>query len=434
MNKRVLIICPNFPPVNSADMHRVRHMLNYLHLHDWDSEVVAVSPVFIDSYSTDPLLVKTIPSNIKIHYVNSLNKKITSRFGLGSLAWRSYFYYLTKVNKLLRMSKYDLVFFSTTEFNLMTLGRFWKWRFSVPYVLDIQDPWRNDYYLDKPKEQRPPKFLMSYALDKFFESITIPASAAVIAVSKKYIFTFKERYSSWNGLNKVIPFAFDYMDFEIASNIDSELSISFDPDNINFVYIGRGGHDLSLSLNLFFGALKSIENSNKLCYDKIKCHFIGTSYASLGKGNKTIEPIANIYDLGDKIIEITDRLPYFEVLKLIQQADVLLIPGSTDDGYTASKIYPYIMADKPILAVINEHSSVKQVLTTCTESSVIIFNTDALNSEVLLNRISIAILDEISKIKSKITHDSSEFVKYSAKSMTMEVVDLFNSVCNLEKK
>ena len=44
LNRNVLIISPYFPPVNAADMQRVRMSLSYFKQYGWDAEVVTVDP------------------------------------------------------------------------------------------------------------------------------------------------------------------------------------------------------------------------------------------------------------------------------------------------------------------------------------------------------------------------------------------------------
>jgi len=89
--KRVLIISPNFPPVNAADMHRVRQCLPFLNGLGWIAEVVVVDIECIESYSIDSLLTDTVPDNVKVHSVEAWDVDITRKFGLGSLSMRSYF-------------------------------------------------------------------------------------------------------------------------------------------------------------------------------------------------------------------------------------------------------------------------------------------------------------------------------------------------------
>ncbi|MBK8725014.1 MAG: hypothetical protein IPL96_02875 [Holophagaceae bacterium] len=51
-----------------------------------------------------------------------------------------------------------------------------------------------------------------------------------------------------------------------------------------------------------------------------------------------------------------------EALLHLKQADALLVPGSDDPAYTASKIYPYLLARRPMLAVFHEASGVIPLL------------------------------------------------------------------------
>ena len=146
-------------------MQRVRQSLPFFKELGWEAEVIAVDPKYVEAYSIDELLLQTIPGYIKVHHVKAWQASKTRRFGLGSLSMRSYTHFKKKGNELLKNGRFDLIYFSTTAFHVMALGPYWKKKFKVPFILDIQDPWRNDFYLDKPKSQRPPKFLISSTND-----------------------------------------------------------------------------------------------------------------------------------------------------------------------------------------------------------------------------------------------------------------------------
>ena len=100
--KRVLIISPHFPPVNAADMHRVRQALPFINENGWQAEVIAVDPRYVEAYSLDDLLIKSLPTDIKVHWVKALNVDKTRKFGLGSLSMRSFFNFKKKGNKVLK--------------------------------------------------------------------------------------------------------------------------------------------------------------------------------------------------------------------------------------------------------------------------------------------------------------------------------------------
>src|SRR6202012_3408551 len=107
---------------------------------------------------------------------------------------RSLWFYLKKVNKLLKNEKFDLIYFSTTQFPVCVLGAYWKKHFGVPFIIDMQDPWYSDYYSDKPKEQQPPKYFIAYYLHKYLEPVAIKSASGLISVSEKYISDLKNRY------------------------------------------------------------------------------------------------------------------------------------------------------------------------------------------------------------------------------------------------
>ena len=86
---------------------------------------------------------------------------------------------------------------------------------------------------------------------------------------------------------------------------------------------------------------------------RVRLHFIGTAYAG---GEKTVEPIAARFGLGEAVREFPQRIGYFEVLRCLRDAVGLLLPGSDDPGYTASKMYPCLLAGKPLLAVLHRAS------------------------------------------------------------------------------
>ena len=411
-------------------MQRVRQCLPFLNELGWQTEVVAVDPECIESYSTDELLSATIPVDVKVHYVKAWDVGKTRKFGMGSLSMRSFFQYRKKGNALLASGKFDLVFFSTTAFHVMALGPYWKKKYKVPFVLDMQDPWRNDFYLNKPKLERPPKFFISYQIDKYLEAITIPFADAIISVSKTYCDTFKRRYKNFREKTcTVIPFGGVPEDFIIMEQHRVKVEkIQLDEQKINIVYVGRGGHDMKFALQLFFKALDYGLKQGNDPFKKIHCWFIGTSYAIEGMGTKTIEPIAESENVKEFVTEITDRIPYFETLALLKKAAVLFVPGSTDTGYTASKIYSFILAKKPLLACFHKNSSVVDILQQSKAGEVITFDKDNESTEALVKEMYEKLSYLLLHTNDQFEYDVQGFKPYTASAMTNKIVTVFNGV------
>lgn len=370
--KRVLIISPYFPPSNAADMHRVRTSLPYFKEFGWEAEVVCVSEKY-SAIVKDDLLLDSVPGDIKIHLVNAFSNKGSAKIGLGSLALRSFWFYLKKVNGLLSRERYDLVYFSTTQFPLCILGAYWKKRFQIPYVIDMQDPWHSEYYQDKPKSQRPPKYWFSYRLHKFLEPIAMKKVDGLISVSERYLDDLVARYPRLLNIPAAtVTFGAFQPDTGIAADHQKEFDRLLEKGFTNIVYIGRGGTDMHKAIRPVFVALKKGLKVQHTLFGKLRFYFIGTSYAPQGKGAATILPLAKQYGVEGSVIEMTDRISYYHTLVTLSQADALFIPGSDDPKYTASKIYPYMMAKKPLLAIFDKSSSAVEILNKSAPNAVVL--------------------------------------------------------------
>lgn len=402
--------------------------LPYFKSFGWDAEVVTVEDKYVHTIK-DPLLLKSIPDKIKVHRLKAFSKNWTSRFGLGSLSLRSMWFYRKKVNELLAKQKFDLIYFSTTEFSICILGPYWKRKFNIPYVIDMQDPWHSDYYKDKPKLERPKKHWFSYRLNKYFEPIAMNKADGLISVSENYLNTLQKRYLILQTKpSAVITFgAFDF-DFEIAKKYDHILDLAFKKvdGQLNLVYIGRGGYDMKPALDTLFTAFKNGLNSQPKLFKNVRMHFIGTSYASKN-GTPTISPLASAYQLSPYITEYTDRIGFYESLKNLKNSDGLLIISSNQAAYTASKIYPYILAKKPLLSIVHRDSVVKKIIHECHAGHIIDIDT---NEEIAYKSLYAYLKDVREKKTPNINLDL--FEQYTAKNMTENQVKLFNEIISVD--
>jgi len=394
----------------------------------WEPVVICVDEKYVEA-SSDPVLNHTIPPEIEVHKIKAWPVKITRKFGLGSLSLRSLVYFRKKGNELLRKGKFDLVYFSTTAFHVCWLGPYWKKKFKIPFIIDVQDPWRNDFYLDKPRSERPPKFYLAYKIDKFLEARTIPKVDGIISVSKGYCDTFLSRYPVLKEKQfKVITFGAMPYDFEIMNKyVHGSSKVKLPEGKYNIVYIGRGGHDMRYALEIIFHAFKKGLERGDEKFLQSHLSFIGTSYAAAGDGNKTIEPVAKQVGVEKYVTEITDRIPYFETLFLLKQADMLIVPGSTDTSYTASKIFPYLMVQKPLLAVFYKDSSVVNVLEDLNIGQVVKFD-HTLAYDKYVDECYNYLESLMSENKKEEEIDMSIFEKYTARAKTLEQVDFFNMI------
>jgi hypothetical protein len=423
--KTVLIVSPHFPPINAPDHQRVRMALSHFREFGWEPIVLAVDPGCSEN-SRDDSLLSTIPADVEIHRVRALPVSVTRRVGLGNLALRSLPYLRTKGGQLLSTRSFDLVFFSTSMFPVMSLGPIWLKKFGVPYVLDFQDPWLSDYY--KGSSLKPPggkiKYAFSNMLGRALEPRVVRGAAHILVVSTAYPDLLRARYSELNGKPfTVLPFAASETDFEFAQASETSHDIFAKNDGfIHWVYAGAAGAIMEKSIRSFFTALQSTMEQEPQLTKGLKIHFVGTDYAEGSRARKTVEPIAAEFELNGIVDERTDRLPFLTTLRLLRDADALLLFGSDDPSYTASKIFPYIMARKPLLVLVHEKSSVCDIVRKTQAGTLITFN-DNDNLAETAARIK---TQWFSSQPVAAATDWKEFERYTARSMTASLCSVFD--------
>jgi len=367
---RVLCVSPRFPPSSAADAQRLRLVLPHFAAEAMEAEVLAVDPRCC-SEPHDPWQLQRLPPAVTVHRVRGLSSRWGRLPGLGSLENRAAPLLAVEGDRLLQQAKrlgrpFDLAYFSTTAFGTFALGRRWWRRFQLPYVLDYQDAWVNDFYRLRPDLPPPGGRLKHTVVDHLQrrrEPRVLRFAAGVTAVSGAYLDDLRHRYSFAAQLpGIVLPFPGCPDDFNEPV---TAAPLPFDPDDglLHWVSIGRGGEDLATALHGLFAAVAHQTSSSLRA--RLRLHFIGTSYAPPGREQCSIRPLALQYGLGDVVVESPTRLPMGQALAVMLAADALLVMGSDDPAYTASKLYPYLLARRPLLAVLHHASPACELLQRC---------------------------------------------------------------------
>jgi hypothetical protein len=181
----------------------------------------------------------------------------------------------------------------------------------------------------------------------------------------------------------VLPFGAQEADFELLTRRDIRQTYFDASDGLeHWVYVGRAGEDMEFALGAFFDALAAARADNPLRWVGLRVHFIGTSYAVGTRARQSVMPLAEQHGVADVVSEHPNRIPYFEGLRCLLDATALIVPGSNDPGYTASKIYPYVLAQRPLLAIFHEESSVANVLQETRAGALVTFGRNELSSAV----------------------------------------------------
>ncbi len=355
--KKLLIVSPHFCPVNAPDMQRARLALPHLRALGWETTVLALAPETIERPVLDPLLEQTYPADIRVVRARGLPPGLARALGFGGLWLRAGRALRRAGDALLARERFDLVFFTTTQFDFLRLGPRWLVRHGVPCVLDYQDPWVNDYYARTGAP--PPGGRLRYALARRRalrdEPRALRTAAGVVAVSPAYVGDLARRYPWFDPARAaVLPFGASAGDFEVArARVPPRPLVPFGDGNVHLVSTGRAGADLAPALRLLFAAFARFRKNHPAAAARFRFHFIGTSYAPPTLARDSVAPLAREAGLDDQVNEHRARVPYFEALHYLSRADCILAVGSDDPAYTASKLAPCLLAARPVLSLFH---------------------------------------------------------------------------------
>lgn len=353
MSKRkLLIVSPHFPPIDTVDMHRVRMNIRYYGDYGFEPTVLAVKPKFVDRRYSDEM-VHTLPEYTRVIHTNAIPSSVTKPFGITDIAIRAMNSLASTGDKLLKNGNFDLIFFSTTAFLCMRLGQRWERKFGVPFVLDMQDPWFTAPPSSETLRRKGFKHSLMRSLHARTEAATMPHASGLIAVSEAYIEALQDAYPALSMVPAdTIPFGNSGADFEVAKKVGVPWRPFDGADSTAPValYAGRVNEPMHPALNALFKAMKLASGESSPALANLRTAFLGTGY--LREGNpRVVEPLANAAGLGERVAERPDRVSLLDSLSSLLAADLLIILGSTDLAYQPSKLYQLMATGKPVLCI-----------------------------------------------------------------------------------
>ncbi|MEO6876118.1 MAG: glycosyltransferase, partial [Opitutaceae bacterium] len=269
-------------------------------------------------------------------------------------------------DRLLRDGRFDLVYFSTTQFIVTALGRRWLNRYGVPFVVDIQDPWRTDYY-ERSGAPPPPggwKYRFARRQAAQLEERSWRDAAGFVSVSEDYLTQLRARYA-WAGTtpSAVIPFGAPETDLAfVRHHVEIVPAFVREPGAVHLVSVGAVGPIMRTALELLFAGVRNLRTLDPTAAARLRLHFVGTSYASRERAESSVLPVAQACGVADCVREEPGRVGYFTAIQTLLAADAVLIPGSNDAAYNPSKIATCFLAEKPTLALTPAGSALEHAV------------------------------------------------------------------------
>jgi hypothetical protein len=378
--RRVLMVSPHFPPDSSAASHRVRLLAPHLPEAGWAPTVLTVNASAYEG-RLDRDLESLVPPTVRVERADAWSAESTRRLGFGDLGIRSWTGLRRACHTLLARERFDAVFITIYPTYPALLGPMLKRRFRVPFVLDYQDPWVGAWgrTVGGGVGGRPDwKSRWSRQLSQWLEPRVLSAADAIVAVSQGTIDGIVERIPAAARLpHAVIPLGFEPDDFA-ALNGRGVRAAHVDQDDglVHLCYVGTllpTGID---TLRLLLRGLDRARREDPAAA-RLRLHFVGTSNQSDSDAYRAL-PLARECGVEDLVSEAPGRVDYLDAIALLTRASAILLLGSSEPHYTASKLYPALLARRPILALFHEASSVVSILRdTATEPTVRIVTYDA---------------------------------------------------------
>ncbi len=425
------MIAPDFVPSSLPPALRMRFFAQHLPEFGWEPIVLAVNPKQY-SHPVDEENERLIDPGLRVIRVPALPARVASTFGVGDLGLRSLGHIWRALDRLCREEQPDLMFLSIPPaFDSLALPLV-KARYGLPYVLDYIDPWVSDYYRTIPRSRRPGgwKWAVSYHVSAAAERQVVQRAAYLTAVSSGTTDGVVRRYSSLRGIGTAeIPYGGELQDFEYLRRHPRPNSL-FDPYDgfLHVSYLGTFSEGQRPVARALFGALAEGRNRRPDLFGRVRMHFAGTTYSAHAEGEYRVLPVARDMGVGDLVTEHPPRLSYLDASQALLDSQALVVLGNEEPHYSASKIFPYIMAARPLLAIFHRKSNVVDIMRETEAGRVVTFdNTHPAGNHIgeIADALQ-AMLTDIDGFHASTRWDA--FERYTARAMTQRLAAVFDQV------
>lgn len=421
--KRCLIISPYFPPSTLAGVHRARYLAKYLPAHGWQPTIICIDPQY-HIEKLDFELARLVPPNVDVIRAGAIPVWFSRLFGIaGDIGLRGYFHLRAAVAREMKQKQPDAVLITGSPYYPMLMAGWIKRNWDVPVVLDFQDPWISHVGKDAPVFS---KLRVAHRLAVALEPHAVRHASFITSVSKRQNGEMAARYP-WLDRTRMthIPIGGDAEDFD-ALRIASVLNGAKNCRR-TFSYVGTAMPRSEPLLRALLRSLAYLRAHHPGMAERIHFHFVGTSNQPNDTTSFRVRPIAESEGVADFITEEPARVPYLEALKILATTDTVLLIGSDEPHYTASKIYPGLMSGRPFLSLFHRMSSSHDILMRAGGGVALAFETqDELDGLIP------AIAEGLERLATDPASvgqpDPSAYATFNANAVAGQFADVFDSV------
>ncbi|WMI68447.1 hypothetical protein [Mangrovimonas sp. YM274] len=411
--KTVLIIYPHWVPANLAGVQRPRLIGNYLKELGWHPLLLTVDSKYYEEIP-DPVIAKTASKDIEVVFTKAY--KVTKPRVIGDIGLRAFPFLKAKALELCKTRKIDCIWIPIPSFYTALLGRMIHDKTGIPYGIDYIDPWVRDI-----TNQNDTRAKLSQLVARNLEPYAVNKAAFITGVSTPYYWPVIERNFKTPPAHVGMPYGFDPNDHKIQLK---GLKMPWEgmPNCKPWIYAGAFLPNSHVFMEAFFKAIARLKEDGNWDAD-IRLFFIGTGpYPA-----KRITAYAADYGLEDIVVEQRERQPFLYILNYLSAAYRVMLFGSTEKHYTASKTYQCLLSERPLFTVLHGESQAVQVLKDVKADAFLVpFHEGDTNENV--SEVMIDILQAFQKEDLNWQPDISELDQYSSKESARALVEVMNAV------
>jgi len=420
--KRAILLSPYFPPSNLAGAQRSRIIASHLAEFGWEPIVVTVDPADYEE-ANDLRSLALLPPALRVERVSALPAQLCRPLRIGDVSLRAQWTMRRKIAELVGREKIDLIFTTVLPGYTMLVGAWAKTNFGLPFVLDYQDPWVSDWGGKQPPLS---KAGMSHWLATKLEPRAVAAADALTTVSEETLASLRQRGLLRRSLPvEIIPIGASEEDHRVAAEKGCSV-ITKQSGDFALAYAGTVAERMLPIVEACFRAVRRMIDMNQA--RRIVLHFIGTSAQPNGRDVHSLMSLARHCGLENCFRLEPRRIPYLDALRSMQDADALLLIGSTDSHYTASKIFPCWLSGKPIVALFHACSTVNEIARELGGVRVITYD-ERESAESRINELAAALFDVTKGASGAVApRHRPAFAPYSARAVAGRFAALFDRV------
>lgn len=347
-SRRALMVAFHFPPQSgSSGVLRTSNFVKNLPPLGWRTDVLSAQPRAYEQVRTD--LIESIPPSTKVLRAGALDAarhlSVVGKYPLAfALPDRWSTWWLPGVVsglRHIRRERSNLIWstypIATAHLIAATLARLT----GLPWVADFRDPMVSEGYPKEPAKQRMWQRLERHVLEN---------ARLCVFTTERAAATYRQRYPHAAQRCVVVENGYDD-DVFVGVQPDRQ---GVAPDKLLLLHSGLI-YPQDRDPSGFFAAVSELLRRGVLERDRLLIRFRAPVHG------EDVARVAQAHGLAD-IVDIAGPLPHAKAIAEMMAADLLLIfQGSGFNAQIPAKIYEYLRAQRPVMAVVDRAGDTAKV-------------------------------------------------------------------------